>query len=175
MQKLSDYIVTIPNLISPEDCDSIIAAHKDSPEWVPGTIGDNTINLKARRCYQLTIGEGPTDDQLYDITKKALEHYKSIVPRAHMSSDCGYKLLRYDVGGRYVEHTDAYVTEPRYLTLSVTLNDEYDGGHWSFFGGQYQLFPEKGTAVMFPSNFMFPHAIMPVTKGTRYAFVTWYA
>ena len=30
-----------------------------------------------------------------------------------------------------------------------------------------------GSAVCFPSNFTFPHEILPVTKGTRYALVTW--
>ena len=26
---------------------------------------------------------------------------------------------------------------------------------------------------MFPSSFMYPHEVMPVTKGTRYSLVVW--
>ena len=28
--------------------------------------------------------------------------------------------------------------------------------------------------VMFPSTFMYPHEVMPVTKGTRYSIITWF-
>ena len=31
----------------------------------------------------------------------------------------------------------------------------------------------KGSAIVFPSNFMFPHAVKKVEKGTRYSIVTW--
>jgi hypothetical protein len=27
---------------------------------------------------------------------------------------------------------------------------------------------------MFPSNFMYPHAIKPVLSGTRYSIITWF-
>ena len=30
-----------------------------------------------------------------------------------------------------------------------------------------------GRLVMWPSNFMYPHSVSPVTKGTRYAIVSW--
>ena len=33
---------------------------------------------------------------------------------------------------------------------------------------------KKGDAIMFPSNFMYPHEIMPVTQGTRYSIITWF-
>jgi len=31
----------------------------------------------------------------------------------------------------------------------------------------------KGSIVFFPSNFMYPHSIEPITKGTRYSIVAW--
>ena len=31
----------------------------------------------------------------------------------------------------------------------------------------------KGSIVFFPSNFMYPHGIQPITKGTRYSIVSW--
>ena len=33
---------------------------------------------------------------------------------------------------------------------------------------------KKADAIMFPSNFMYPHEIMPVTQGTRYSIITWF-
>ena len=35
-------------------------------------------------------------------------------------------------------------------------------------------FPKKkGSAIIFPSNFMYPHEIMPVKSGTRFSIITW--
>ena len=34
--------------------------------------------------------------------------------------------------------------------------------------------PEPGYALIFPSNWCYPHAGMPVTKGTKRVAVTWY-
>jgi predicted 2-oxoglutarate/Fe(II)-dependent dioxygenase YbiX len=62
---------------------------------------------------------------------------------------------------------------PRSLSCSFALNDDFGGGDWSFFCGDYALRPPKGSAVLFPSNFLFPHEILEVTGGTRYAVVTW--
>ena len=32
---------------------------------------------------------------------------------------------------------------------------------------------KKGSAVVFPSNFMFPHEVQKVTSGNRYSIMTW--
>ena len=31
----------------------------------------------------------------------------------------------------------------------------------------------KGDIIIFPSNFMYPHKVEPVTKGTRYSYISW--
>ena len=36
-----------------------------------------------------------------------------------------------------------------------------------------QLNKDKGSAVVFPSNFMFPHEVEKVTSGVRYSIMTW--
>jgi len=32
---------------------------------------------------------------------------------------------------------------------------------------------KKGELVIFPSNFLYPHEVKLVTKGTRYTYVSW--
>ena len=32
---------------------------------------------------------------------------------------------------------------------------------------------KKGDLILFPSNFLFPHRIDPVKKGTRYSYISW--
>ena len=36
---------------------------------------------------------------------------------------------------------------------------------------EYKL--KAGETIMFPSNFLYPHSIKKITKGTRYSMVSW--
>ena len=47
----------------------------------------------------------------------------------------------------------------------------YEGGE--FFVAEEMFLPEKGSAIIFPSNFMYPHEAKVVTKGTRWSIVSW--
>ena len=56
--------------------------------------------------------------------------------------------------------------------LFVYLNDDFKGGETEMFGRKYK--PKKGKALIFPSNWNYPHRACPVEDGTKYALVTWY-
>ena len=70
-------------------------------------------------------------------------------------------------------HVDNLDLHPRVLSISFILNDNYDGGNFIFFDEKYKIEKKKGMAVVFPSNFCFPHAVTPVTNGDRHAIITW--
>ena len=57
------------------------------------------------------------------------------------------------------------------LTILGQLNTGYLGGELKIQGDVYTLDP--GDIVIFPSNFMYPHAVDEVTGGERYSFVSW--
>ncbi len=59
-------------------------------------------------------------------------------------------------------------------TLSIlgSLNDDYEGGELVFWE-QEEIQLKAGQIMIFPSNFMYPHKVIEVTKGTRYSFVSW--
>ena len=59
---------------------------------------------------------------------------------------------------------------PHY-SMTCFLNDDYEGGEFVLCG--QALEKKKGSAVVFPSNFMFPHEVMKVTSGIRYSVMTW--
>jgi prolyl 4-hydroxylase len=62
---------------------------------------------------------------------------------------------------------------PRVLSMSMMLNNEYTGGEFLFWKSLSIPVP-AGCAIMFPANFMFPHEVLPITSGTRYAMITWF-
>jgi predicted 2-oxoglutarate/Fe(II)-dependent dioxygenase YbiX len=86
-------------------------------------------------------------------------------------------LLKYSVGGKYEVHTDHFSSTVRNVSIIINLNDDYEGGDLVFTNQQKvevkKIKLEKGSIVFFPSNFMYPHSIKPITKGVRYSIVSW--
>jgi len=88
-------------------------------------------------------------------------------------------LLKYGMGGKYEVHIDHHGNLQLSRTLSVimNLNDEYEGGDLIFTDQKEKEIKRiklgKGSIVFFPSNFMYPHSIQPITKGKRYSIVAW--
>ena len=58
------------------------------------------------------------------------------------------------------------------LSCLGALNDNYEGGELILFDNK-QIELKAGDLLIFPSNFMYPHEVKPVTKGTRYSYISW--
>ena len=60
----------------------------------------------------------------------------------------------------------------RKISVIVYLTDKFTGGHTAFPHCKYR--PEPGYALIFPSNWCYPHAGKPVLEGKKRIAVTWY-
>jgi len=61
----------------------------------------------------------------------------------------------------------------RKLSMSIFLNDNYEGGEFKFLGDdEEKSIKEKGTVLVFPSYMT--HCVEKVTKGNRYSLVVWF-
>ena len=58
------------------------------------------------------------------------------------------------------------------LSIVGILNDDYEGGELIMFEDK-KIDTKKGDLLIFPSNFLYPHKVTPVTKGVRYSYVSW--
>ena len=58
------------------------------------------------------------------------------------------------------------------LSILGVLNVDYEGGDFVLFD-DYKIDFKQGDIVIFPSNFLYPHKVEPVTKGTRYSYISW--
>jgi hypothetical protein len=85
----------------------------------------------------------------------------------------GYSVLRYDIGEHYKTHYDSTTRIGRVISAICYLNDDYEGGELEFINFGVKIKPERGMLVLFPSNFAYRHTAHPVTKGSKYAIVTW--
>ena len=89
--------------------------------------------------------------------------------------------LKYEEGGFYKAHSDSHLNYPRTISVVLFLNNDYDGGELVFHTPDKDLKEFKkikaapGRAILWPSNFIYPHSVSKVTKGRRYALISWLA
>lgn len=98
----------------------------------------------------------------------------------------GYEAFQYTMydeseNGMYDWHMDMglgtreFEGEPRKLSLTLCLNDDFEGGEFQINTGKENepITPEvfKGRCLLFPSFVI--HRVKPVTKGTRKSLVVW--
>ena len=85
----------------------------------------------------------------------------------------GDHLSKYDIPGNKFLHGHV-----RKLSMSVMLNDNFDGGAFEFasYGKEgctvTPIEATAGSVIVFPSTM--EHRVAPVTRGTRYSVVCWF-
>jgi len=186
--RLVDFIQVYENVVPHSLCDEIVNEYKDTPELFPSAVGAEGIIDKSVRNVLSVLTSNPEtlnqnfekrkrlDNEFLECMSKVIQKYRDKHEFVNIIQDSGYIFLKYDVGNFYKQHVDHFKNEPRSVSCSIALNDidEYDGGEFAFFDKELKYKIKKGSVILFPSNFMFPHEIVPVTKGTRYAIVTWF-
>jgi predicted 2-oxoglutarate/Fe(II)-dependent dioxygenase YbiX len=173
-------IVELKNIVSTEFVDKIIPLiDKKAKKNMEVRIGVNK-NIRNVKGYHLNF-DTPTNIFYWNLIKKEIErlyiYYKAKFPRMMSSKINQIDLLKYRIGGKYEVHTDHFTTFTRHLSVIINLNDDYKGGDLIFTDQKEKeikrLKLAKGSIVFFPSNFMYPHGIEPIIKGTRYSIVAW--
>jgi len=61
------------------------------------------------------------------------------------------------------------------LTSSVVMNEDYEGGQIGFAPWAISVKPPKGSILIYPSSFIGCHSVSPITKGVRFAYLSWFA
>jgi predicted 2-oxoglutarate/Fe(II)-dependent dioxygenase YbiX len=190
MNELKDYIIVLDNIMPEKLCNDILNEYENSNEWIDTMVGKGHnqgyhVNKEFRNCTTIEMSSNKVieknkhvrkilDDEVFQSTKKAIEKYNEKFKQAHVFKDIGYQLLKYEKGGFYLQHVDSFIESPRTISCSFTLNDNFKGGEFSFFNNTLVYPLKKGSAIMFPSNFLYPHSVLPVINGTRYSIVTWF-
>lgn len=184
-KNIEDYIVVLEDMVPTGLCDKILNEYENADDWAASTIatGQSLADVRNTDIIGLSIAEiinknfsirKEIDSELFKYAGEAIKEYNKKFPTAMIQQDSGYDLLRYKTGGFYIQHTDSFMQQPRAVSCSIALNDDYEGGEWAFWDREKKFTIKKGSVIMFPSNFMYPHEIMPVTKGTRYSIITWF-
>ena len=181
-QPISNYIYFYPQVLDENACDDIIAHYnKDTfMRWKTSTFSTNTKNLGTSKVDMKEFWIGPkmfAYELLQQGFETAVNDYVSMQKKIKIQEYTHFRINCYETGGFMKEHIDnihhshGQKTGYPHLTSLIFLNDDYEGGEFILCG--QALEKKKGSAVVFPSNFMFPHEVMEVTSGNRYSVMTW--
>lgn len=188
---MDERVIKVDQYFSTEFCDSIISK-AEALTFQQGTVGVDNDSLdvyeELRVCDVAWLNSPIKDFDVYfsmcklakEVNEEAYKFDLDFPESFQVAKYTGNKKSKHDI------HADNFVTKPedlvqRKLSMSLVLSDssEYEGGNLEFYDG----YPErntivsfsdlkKGTAIFFPS-YLF-HAVLPITKGTRYSLVGWF-
>jgi predicted 2-oxoglutarate/Fe(II)-dependent dioxygenase YbiX len=175
---IKDYIF-VTKIFDSQECDEIVRK-ADQYNWRQHKWNDANTKSKGMEeiddilvCNIDPILESKIAPKLFNVFGKySLLFGPKNVPIQLINQWDTIRINKYtkDVGMR--SHIDHGIDrEHPVLTIIALLNDEFTGGSTKILGEAVTL--SKGSAVIFPSNFMFPHEIEPVISGIRYSITTW--
>jgi len=142
----------------------------------------SVINTNIRNVDGYSLCKEKISDKIYfkhidKIIAYCYAFYKAKFPLIQTSNLNQIDLLKYEPTGKFEQHVDHYFGSYRTLTFILNLNEKYEGGDFIFYDQkdkEIKRVPCKtGTVIFFPSNFLYPHCVKPIKKGTRYSIVGW--
>jgi Rps23 Pro-64 3,4-dihydroxylase Tpa1-like proline 4-hydroxylase len=84
-----------------------------------------------------------------------------------------YGILKYGPGQKVIDHIDDNQKHHRRISTVYYLNDNYTGGEIIFPRFEITYKPVANEFLVFPSNYVYNHSVLPVVEGTRYSVVSW--
>jgi predicted 2-oxoglutarate/Fe(II)-dependent dioxygenase YbiX len=144
---------------------------------------DNIVKVPDKRRITERVDLGERRQEINDLVKKIFMELADKCTGRSLDWFEAPDLMRYREGGFYVRHADSENMDmttntwskviDRDLSLLIYLNEDFEGGELSLYKFNYQVWPRAGGVVMFPSDHRYLHQAEKVTKGVRYAIVSW--
>lgn len=161
-----------PNNIANKILDKLKESNRFN--WINSGVGTSITDTSIRSSKNYVI---ESDDLIFNKVKKYLfecvDEYISVY-ESQVTKKIDLQILKYEVGENYKYHQDASYALYRTLSCLIYLNpNEYEGGETDFKYLNISVKPNSPKLVLFPSNYIYTHASLPVTNGVRYVIVGW--
>lgn len=171
--------IIIPGIISETDAKNTIDTISALP-WHPGDNPNPEYREKIKRNEELKAEDHKTAETVCQRLQNAILSHREVRDKLFPYKMVLPSLNRYSGGGSYNRHADHALQGTPHLrsdiSMTLFLSDpaDYEGGVLTLepiSGEIVKVKEERGTIVLYPSNVL--HYVTPVTKGTRYAAVSW--
>ena len=155
-------------------------------KWSDATVTNSATPIKrARDCVDFKYKQenlGPRDphnSELIDLHQEIYEKLKLCVDDyarywgIHVVYYEAFNFVKYEGEGKHFNiHADHGPAYNATVSAVLYINDDYEGGEIQFprLDG-YTLTPKVGDIAIFPSNYIYEHASLPMKSGTKYCVV----
>lgn len=169
----------IPNFLTDQECDYLIKYYEDfSDRSVLETSTESTTEEVKQSSFG-AVEVLPNTEPFFFVRKKTEEAIREYLKYLdglgyfHKSMkhlfkySHSYRVLKYDVGSTIHPHTDHDTFT--YGSISINLNENYEGGVFTLFNGKHEVPLGKGDVFIFPADYFWTHEVTEVTKGSRYS------
>ena len=192
VKKLTDYIVVFNDVIPEKVLNNFFLFCKESDEFSKGeVIGEGNVNSKdvvqehIRKTLVMNLqsfGEKSLTkvhwtNFFVKVFKDFINEYLKRIGTSEPFKLEVIQVLKYVNNGFYKFHVDYHKKYPRAFSCIFLVNEDYEGGELAFkFPNSKELYKiekKKNSLIIWPSNFLYPHSVLPVTKGERYSIVSW--
>ena len=176
---LNDYVVKY-RLFDADDCPDIIKHIEKYSDWESHTWYNHTQDKRSQYGDFLVTDNEAMTKQFQPLIQKGLINYakEKMGKFPQMFFNTHIRFNKYNIGEGIKEHVDhihsIFKSHPAgipVLSLVGCLNDDYEGGQ--FYMCDEPIDIKAGEYIIFPSLFLYPHYVSPVTKGLRYSWVSW--
>ena len=170
-------IVFIENVLTPEECDSIINSGLEFSQSLGNTLGNTIVNSEIRSSYS----SGDSKEKFSFLKNLAVDLAQQHSPSKNLKFVAEpISVQRYEIDQEYKQHYDFDDNNNRIATAIFYLNDEFEGGHTSFQQLSISVKPIIGSCLLFYYDTDIPklknltsHGGNVVTYGTKYAATVW--
>ena len=188
-ENLKNYIKIFDDVLPKHSLENLLKICKESKNFEKAqVIGNNqtqVIDEKIRRTNSWpmhnvgvkSLTEVHWTNLLNFIFSKSIEEYQKFFFHCGLPNIIDIQILKYNEGGFYNFHIDHGSQISRTLSCIFLINDDYEGGELCFnfnkSSEDFMIEKKKNRLIVWPSNFLYPHAVKPTKKGTRYSVVAW--
>lgn len=180
---IEDYVKLYENVLDVKICEDIINRINEE-EWEKHHYYNSATEKHMSYDDDLSVilGQNIAFESLNQVVWNSIYDYiTNHLNLEYFNSWAGFSFPRFnkytqDTRMRmHCDHIHSLFEGPRkgvpILTVLGALNDDYTGGEFFLIDKEVHL--PKGSIVIFPSNFLYPHEVRHVKSGIRYTYVSW--
>tara|TARA_A100001011_G_scaffold365091_1_gene416443 strand:- start:600 stop:1157 length:558 start_codon:yes stop_codon:yes gene_type:complete len=182
--KLEDYVFLMPNFLDKDFCKQTVK-QLQKVKWQEHLFYNNVEskyeNKSGHQELDISFDEIPNKKIIMKKLYTAILQYIQDIKSQVFTEWSGYTNIRfnkYDKNKKMAIHCDhihsifdGTIKGVPILSIIGMLNDNFTGGE--FFINETNIKLKEGDLLMFPSSFIYPHQVKPLTKGMRYSYVSW--
>jgi hypothetical protein len=183
LKNLQDYVKVYEGFLDESLCDSAVENFKNiefKQHEFYNSITDSVISFDK----ELSVSHGniPEKQIIQDKFWFAIRRYLDELNFKWYNGWAGYSEVRfnkYDVNTQmelHCDHIHSMFDGQRkgvpILSVLASLDDGYEGGEFVMWEDTVIDLP-KGSVMVFPSNFLYPHKVKEITSGVRHSVVSW--